>query len=81
VYWDSIKVILEPRYIVAGSVKPFIFGFIIASISCFTGFQTRGGAVGLKSTTTRAFVLSTIFIIIFDFVVTKVILLFFGFTV
>ncbi len=81
VYWDSIRVIMEAQYIISGSVKPFIFGLIIAAISCYTGFSTHGGAVGLKSSTTRAFVLSTILIIISDFAVTKTILFLFGYSV
>jgi phospholipid/cholesterol/gamma-HCH transport system permease protein len=81
VYWDSIRLIMLPEYIISGSVKPFVFGFIIAAVSCYTGFTTKGGAVGLKSSTTRAFVLSTIMIIIADFVLTKVILYFFGYSV
>ena len=79
VYWDSIRIILLPRYVVAGAVKPFVFGFIIATISCYTGMTTRGGAAGLKSSTTRAFVLSTIMIIVADFIMTKVILRAFGY--
>ena len=81
VYWDSIRIVLETRYIVSGSVKPVIFGFIIASISCYSGFSTKGGATGLKSATTRAFMLSTIMIIISDFTITKVILYLFGYAV
>jgi len=81
VYWESIRVILLPRYIIAGAIKPFVFGIIISSISCYTGLSTRGGAVGLKSSTTRAFVVSTIMIIISDFLVTKFILIAFGLSV
>lgn len=81
VYWDSIRISMQPQYIAAGSIKPFIFGFIISSLSCYTGFTTRGGAAGLKKATTRAFVLSTILIIISDFVITKVILFLFGYSV
>lgn len=81
IYWDSIRIVLEPRYIMAGSIKPVVFGLVIAAVSCYTGFATRGGAMGLKSATTRAFVLSTILIIISDFLITKLILLLFGYTV
>ncbi|HEX3018669.1 MAG TPA: ABC transporter permease [Chitinispirillaceae bacterium] len=81
VFWDSIRLILIPQYIISGTIKPFIFGLIISSISCFTGFTTHGGAVGLKSSTTRAFVLSTILIIVCDFVITKIILFTFGYQV
>jgi phospholipid/cholesterol/gamma-HCH transport system permease protein len=81
VYWDSIRIIMEPRYIITGTVKPFTFGFLIAIISCYTGFTTHGGAVGLKSATTKAFVYSTICIIIFDFIISKVILFLFGYQI
>jgi phospholipid/cholesterol/gamma-HCH transport system permease protein len=80
VYWDSIKIILIPQYITSGAIKPFIFGFIIAAISCYCGFSTKGGAAGIKSATTRSFVLSTITIIISDFIITKIILFVFGYT-
>lgn len=78
VYWDAIRVSMITRYVTAGIIKPFFFGFIIAGISCYMGFSTRGGAVGLKNSTTQAFVLSTIFIIIADFIITKLILFLFG---
>lgn len=81
VYWDSIRLIMLPEYIISGSLKPFVFGFIIAATSCYTGLTTKGGAVGLKSSTTRAFVLSTIMIIIADFILTKTILFAFGYSV
>lgn len=81
IYWDSIRVILLPEYIISGTLKPFIFGLIVASISCYTGFTTKGGAAGLKSSTTRAFVISTILIIFADFVITKIILFLFGYSV
>ncbi|MFP4164462.1 MAG: MlaE family ABC transporter permease [Chitinispirillaceae bacterium] len=81
VYWDAIRVTLLPRYIVPGIVKPFVFGFIVAAVSCFTGLSTKGGAMGLKSATTRAFVLSIILIIMSDFLITRILLFFFGYGV
>lgn len=81
VYWDSIRLILEPRYIISGTMKPFVFGLLIAIISCFTGFSTHGGAAGLKTATTNAFVYSTISIIVFDFIISKLILFFTGYRV
>jgi phospholipid/cholesterol/gamma-HCH transport system permease protein len=70
-----------PEYIISGALKPFVFGLIIAAVSCYTGLTTKGGAVGLKSSTTRAFVLSTIMIIVADFILTKTILFVFGYSV
>ena len=81
VYWDAIRVVMTAEYVTSGIVKPFIFGLIISGISCYMGLATKGGAVGLKTATTRAFVLSTIFIIVADFIITKLILFLFGYNV
>ncbi len=81
VYWSSIRGVLDFENVFSGSVKPFIFGFIISSISCYMGLSTKGGAIGLRSSTTRAVVLSIIMIIIADFVLTRILLYVLGFSV
>ncbi len=80
-YWSSVRDILIFENIVAGMSKPFIFGFIIASISCYMGLSSKGGAVGLRRATTRAVVLSIIMIIISDFLLTRILLSVLGFTI
>ncbi len=80
-YWSSIRDILIFENVFSGAIKPFIFGFLIASASCYMGFTTRGGAVGLRQTTTRAVVLSIILIIVSDFVLTRILLYALGFSV
>jgi phospholipid/cholesterol/gamma-HCH transport system permease protein len=74
-YWSSILEILDFENVVAGTIKPFVFGFIIACISCYMGLSTRGGAIGLRRTTTKAVVFSFIMIIVFDFALTRILLL------
>ncbi len=81
VYWKSIRDVLIAENIIAGSVKPFIFGFLIASISSYNGLITRGGAAGLRQATTNAVVLSIISIIISDFALTRILLYILGFSV
>lgn len=81
VYWRSIREVLIAENIIAGSVKPFIFGFLIASISCYSGLITHGGAAGLRQATTNAVVLSIISIIISDFALTRILLYILGFSV
>jgi phospholipid/cholesterol/gamma-HCH transport system permease protein len=77
-YWSQIKEIMNFETITTGIVKPFIFGYLVACISCYTGLSTRGGAIGLRRSTTTAVVLSTIIIIVTDFLLTKVLLYAFG---
>ena len=81
VYWSSVRDVLIFENVFAGSVKPFIFGFLIASISCYMGLSTKGGAIGLRSATTRAVVLSIIMIIVADFILTRILLYVLGFSV
>ncbi|MEW6002206.1 MAG: ABC transporter permease [Nitrospirota bacterium] len=80
-YWSSIRDVLNFENVFSGTVKPFIFGYLIASISCYMGFSTKGGATGLRKSTTRAVVTSIIVIIISDFILTRVLLYILGFSV
>ncbi len=81
VYWSSIRDVLIFENVFAGAFKPFIFGYLIACISCYMGLSTKGGSIGLRSTTTNAVVASIIMIIIADFVLTRVLLYILGFSV
>ena len=81
VYWNSLRTVFTFENVVAGAVKPFFFGYLIACISCYMGLSTRGGAIGLRKATTRAMVFSIIMIIIFDFILTRALLYFLGFSV
>lgn len=57
-----------------GMIKAAIFGFLIATISCYMGFYTRGGAKGVGRATTRAVVASAVTILISDYFLTTWIL-------
>src|SRR5437899_6950257 len=46
-YWTWAFEAIEQRDIVLGLVKPAVFGFIIAMVGCYAGFQTKGGTVGV----------------------------------
>ncbi len=58
--------VLIMKDIYTGLIKAFFFGIIIAIVSCYFGFKTRGGAEGVGQATTLAVVVSFILIIIFD---------------
>jgi len=80
-YWSSIRDVLTFENVFAGSVKPFIFGYLIACISCYTGLSTKGGSKGLRKSTTRAVVVSIVMIIVSDFILTRILLYVLGFSV
>lgn len=80
-YWSSIREVLTFENTLAGAAKPFIFGYLISSISCYMGLSTQGGAIGLRRTTTKAVVTSIVMIIVADFILTRILLYVLGFSV
>lgn len=80
-YWSSIRSILTIENVLAGAIKPFIFGYLISCICCYTGLSTKGGSVGLRQSTTTAVVMSIVMIIVSDFVLTRILLYVLGFSV
>ena len=64
--------------IVQGLTKPIFSGFIIATVGCFFGMRTTGGTQGVGRATTQAVVVSSVFIIIVDFIVTRLMIGIFG---
>ena len=57
--------------------KTCFYGMIIGVIACFQGMRAKGGAEGVGSATTTAVVLSSLFVILADVVLVKLILVFF----
>lgn len=64
--------------VVEGLTKPLFSGFIIATIGCFYGLRTTGGTRGVGKATTQAVVVSSVLIILVDFLVTKLMIGIFG---
>ncbi|MBU0505122.1 ABC transporter permease, partial [bacterium] len=76
-FLQRLEQMVDPDDIIGGVMKAAVFGFILASISCFEGFRTRGGAKGVGISTTRAVVISSVSILITDYFLTQVVLEFF----
>lgn len=70
VYMKKTFEFMELNDIYSGLFKSMIFGAIIAVICCFQGFNTEGGAEGVGKATTRSVVLSSILILIVDYILT-----------
>ena len=64
--------------VVEGLVKPLFSGFIIATVGCYYGLKTTGGTRGVGQATTQAVVVSSVFIILVDFLVTQLMIGIFG---
>jgi len=57
--------------------KTAAFGLIIGLIACFQGMRTKGGAAGVGRAATSSVVLSSLFVILADVVLVKLIIIFF----
>ncbi len=55
-------------------IKTVIFAFLITSISGYFGFFTSGGALEVGQSSTKAVVFSSIFIILFNLILTQLLL-------
>jgi len=60
----------------SGMIKTPVFGAIIALVGCHFGMTTRGGTAGVGNSTTRTVVVVSIAILIADFFLTKLAIIF-----
>lgn len=58
----------------SGFAKVYFFAILVGWICCYQGFFTRGGSLGVGKFTTKAVAYSYIFVILFNTLLTKVIL-------
>lgn len=73
VFLNSVSNGITANDLLGGVVKPVFFGLIIGGIACYKGLSTTGGTVGVGRSTINAVVLSSIWVIIFDFFLAKAI--------
>ena len=75
-YFDNLTQWVNFKDIVVGLVKGLVFGLIVSVVSCTFGFRTKGGAEGVATSTTAAVVWSFVLIIIFDYFIVRLAILF-----
>lgn len=63
---------LESSDITSGLIKSAVFGFIIAIIGCYSGYNSNKGAQGVGTATTNAVVISSILILLSNYLLTKI---------
>ena len=61
-------------YVWYGLIKSLVFAFIIASTASFYGYYVKGGALEVGKASTDGVVCSSIFILLFDVILTKLLL-------
>lgn len=76
-YWRTVGNALVLNDVVMGLTKPVAFGYILATVGCYTGLSTTGGTQGVGQSTTRSVVVASVLILASDFFMTKVLLILF----
>lgn len=69
-FWSRIPSWVDLADILGGMIKAGVFGLILALCGCYKGFHASGGARGVGMATTQAVVLASVLILIFDYVLT-----------
>ena len=62
----------------APTFRTMVFGLIIGVIACFQGMRSQGGTEGVGRSATSAVVLSSLFVMLADVILVKLILVFFS---
>ena len=66
-YFSMMENVVELKDITDGLIKSLCFGIIVIWVSCYQGYYTRHGAEGVSRATTTAVVLSSTFVLVWDY--------------
>jgi phospholipid/cholesterol/gamma-HCH transport system permease protein len=72
-YFDRAFSLIDMTDYVPATLKTMVFGFIIATISSYLGFNTESGTEGVGRASTRAVVMSSVGIIVANVVLVRLI--------
>jgi len=68
-YVEGIRAYFVPYNVFMMFVKAVVFGYILASVSCYKGYFVKGGSIELGKASTQAVVYSNIMILLADYVI------------
>lgn len=71
----GIQYTFKPYNVTYALIKTGVFAFIITSVSSYHGYYTEGGALEVGRSSTKAVVYSTIVILIFNLLLTQLLLI------
>jgi phospholipid/cholesterol/gamma-HCH transport system permease protein len=69
-YVNTMWEMLQPEDVYNGLIKAAVFGVILTMVGCSRGLLTTGGAQGVGRATTQAVVLSSVLILMSDYLLT-----------
>ncbi len=73
-FWSGVRDALTAQNLTNAFLKPLFFGFILTSIGCHYGMRTSGGAYEVGRSTTKAVVAAAVWILISNFLISKLLI-------
>jgi len=73
-FFEAMKDMVDLKDVLNGVFKSFCFAWIIGVVSCHQGLVTRGGPRGIGRSVTKAVVNSIVLVVMFDYVLTRILL-------
>lgn len=70
-YMGGITTLFIPYYVSFSMIKTLVFGFLIATVASYQGYNVQGGALEVGRASTRAVVNTSILILFFDLILTQ----------
>lgn len=74
-YIYGIQYDFIPFHVFYGLIKTVVFAFIITSVSSYHGYFAKGSALEVGRSSTKAVVYSSILILIFNYIITQLLLI------
>ena len=73
-YIHGLHYAFVPFYMTYALIKAVVFAFIITSVSAYHGYYTKGGALEVGHSSTKAVVYSSVLILLFNVILTQLLL-------
>lgn len=73
-YISGLQYFFNSYYVTYSLIKTVVFSFIIGSVSSYYGYYTKGGALEVGRSSTKAVVYSSIIILLFNLILTYLLL-------
>jgi phospholipid/cholesterol/gamma-HCH transport system permease protein len=72
IYLNTTMNALDNKDVASGLIKAFVFGYVIAIMGTYNGFNSKGGAQGVGQATTSAVVSASILILAANYILTNI---------
>lgn len=73
-FTEGLQEFYEPYQVAVMYVKAFTFGFLIITVSAYQGYFTKGGALEVGASSTRAVVFSCLSMVVADYLIAQIML-------